>query len=109
MIKVLESIHILDMLKSNEDRYLFSLIQQGNKDALVKLFEKYYRHLSRLAFCLTKNKKIADDIVIDVFTMLWENREILDYDKPVSYYLFTLTYSKGDIYMENNFPRSPFY
>jgi uncharacterized membrane protein YkgB len=86
------------MIKSNEDRYLFSLIEQGNKDALVKLFEKYYGHLSRLAFCLTKNRKIADDIVIDFFTMIWENREILDYDKPVSYYLFTLTYSKGDIY-----------
>lgn len=97
------------MCKSNEDRYLLGLIRQGDKGALVDLFEKYYRHLNRLAFCLTKDRKIADKIVIDVFTMFWKNREIIDYDKPVSYYLFVLTYNEGVAYMESDLQRSSFY
>ncbi|MCF2443371.1 hypothetical protein L0657_05335 [Dyadobacter sp. CY345] len=90
------------MSKSNKDRYLFSLIRQGDKDALAILFEKYYRHLNRMAFCLTKNRKMADDIVIDVFAMLWKNRETLDCKESVSYHLFVLTHRKGVTHMEGN-------
>lgn len=89
------------MTENNEDDYLLASIRRGDRNALTSLFRKYYRHLFRMALCLTKDSDIAYEIVIDVFTMLWKNREILNDSQSVSYHLFSSTRKKATEYAEN--------
>jgi RNA polymerase sigma-70 factor (ECF subfamily) len=83
------------MIDSQEDLYLFTLIRQGDKGALENLFNKYYSALYRFAFGLTKRKTVAEEIVIDVFAMIWEKREVLAVNVNIAYHLFTLTQRKS--------------
>lgn len=83
------------MIQNQEDIYLFALVRKGDKSALENLFNKYYSALYRFAFCLTKKKSTAEEVVIDVFAAIWEKREVLAADKNIAYHLFTLTQRKS--------------
>lgn len=89
------------MIENQEDIYLFALIRKGDKDALENLFSKYYSALYRFAFCITKKKSSAEEIVIDVFAAIWEKREVLAADKNIAYHLFTSTQRKSVDYKQD--------
>lgn len=54
-----------------------------------KIFEQFYPDLCNFSFSFVKRVEIAEDIVQDIFLMLWENRHKLQLHTSVRAYLFT--------------------
>lgn len=56
---------------------LLSLIAQGDQHAYQAIFEKYQPAIYNAALLLSKSPDLAEDIVQDVFTIVWEKRVTL--------------------------------
>lgn len=54
-----------------------------------QFFLAHYETLCVRAFRLVHDRKLSEDIVQDVFLMLWERREEIDFSRPVLPYLMT--------------------
>lgn len=54
-----------------------------------QFFLMHYETLCVRAFRLVHDRKLSEDIVQDVFLMLWERREEIDFSRPVLPYLMT--------------------
>jgi len=63
-------------------------IKKGNIKVYEQLFKHYYKSLVLFSFRYVKNRKIAEDVVHDVFVNIWENREKLDFTGNFKSYLF---------------------
>lgn len=55
-----------------------------------ELFRLYFPRMQRYACYLLRDPDEADDLVQDVFLQLWRDQDLLDRDKNVSSYLFTI-------------------
>lgn len=60
------------------DQELVRLLQRGDHAAFSVLYERYWEMLLGMAFNRLKDLSAAEDIVHDVFTSLWKNRESLN-------------------------------
>lgn len=58
-----------------DDQFLIESIQNGNERAFEYLFKEYYLPLTRFAWRYVKCKAIAEELVQELFTILWEKRE----------------------------------
>jgi RNA polymerase sigma-70 factor (ECF subfamily) len=65
---------LLDPLEY-EDRELLLLITAGDQNAFAQLFNKYRRKVLFIASDLLHSKEAAEDVLQNVFTKLWVNRE----------------------------------
>jgi RNA polymerase sigma-70 factor (ECF subfamily) len=74
---------------------LFQLVKQGDEEAFRLLFLRYYRLLSRYTACITKNEAEAQELVADVFVVLWEKRGSLQIGVSVRQYLYTMCRHKA--------------
>jgi len=54
------------------------------------LFRLYYPRLSRYASYLLKDENEAEDLVQDVFSRLWRDKQLLKEDRNVSSFLYTM-------------------
>lgn len=52
------------------------------------MFKKYYNPLCNFATTIVKDHKMAQDVVQDVFTGLWDKREVISIDTNEKSYLF---------------------
>ena len=69
--------------------YLKDISQLDDEDAFRKLYEHYYNRLFRQAlYYLNNNRKYAQEIISDVFIVLWQGRKVLDRIKDPDAYLF---------------------
>ena len=72
------------------EKELFSRVKAGNKNAFEQLYRDHsggiYYNLRRM----TRDDQLAREILQDVFTKVWEKKEILKIDKPFQYYLFRM-------------------
>lgn len=59
----------------NTDASLLLLMEKGNKQAFDKLFEKYWQQTYSDAYKQLKCRDDAKDIVQEIFTHIWINRE----------------------------------
>ncbi len=81
-------------------KVLFECISRGDVVAFRKVFDSYNKRLFAAALKLTKSRDIAEDIVQEVFTALWESRENLsEVDNPEAY-IFTIAYNKTYRYLK---------
>ena len=72
--------------------YLFGRMKEGGDHAAFhQLFHAFYPPLCVMACRLTKDRCTAEDIVQDVFTVIWERREDIELTGTVRSYLFTST------------------
>jgi RNA polymerase sigma-70 factor, ECF subfamily len=55
------------------------------------VFLKYHRELLNLSFNILRDKDSAKDVVQDVFTNLWKNRQTLEFGGQIKHYLFKAT------------------
>lgn len=75
-------------LVENNDDILLSLIKNGDKQGLEKLFDKFYRPLVMYAYKFTARKEDAEDIVQEVFIKLWETKNYLNVNTSLRYYMY---------------------
>lgn len=56
----------------------------------MKSFDLYYQGLISFVYSLIRDEEVAKDIVNDVFLTLWDRRKVLNPEKSVKSYLFTI-------------------
>ncbi|MDY5237238.1 RNA polymerase sigma-70 factor [Bacteroides helcogenes] len=60
-----------------------------------RIYTDYYKVLRFFAMRVVGDMPHAEDIVQEVFTHCWENREQIDASIPIKSYLYTLTYRRA--------------
>jgi RNA polymerase sigma-70 factor (family 1) len=71
-----------------DDRHWIENIRQGDDESFEFLFKKYYLPLARFAWRYVGSKAIAEELVQELFTNLWEKRGELDTEGSVRSYLY---------------------
>jgi RNA polymerase sigma-70 factor, ECF subfamily len=55
------------------------------------VFSKYHRELLDLSYNILRDNDSAKDVVQDVFTNLWKNRQTIEFGDQIKHYLFKAT------------------
>jgi|TARA_R110000737_G_scaffold353010_1_gene401730 RNA polymerase sigma-70 factor (ECF subfamily) len=63
-------------------------LEQLDKNRFKEVFKKYYNPLCNYASTIVKDHKMAQDVVQDVFTKLWDKRDNVSIDSNEKSYLF---------------------
>jgi RNA polymerase sigma-70 factor (ECF subfamily) len=79
---------------SREDQAIIKKIQEGNKEGLRNLFDRYYKRLYLFALSLMEDQFIAEDVVQDVFIHIWENGRKIAINNTLSSYLFAAVHHR---------------
>ena len=78
-------------LKMLSDEELSVLLFKGNNAAFEEIFNRYWSVLYSAAYKRLKNHEGAEEIVQDLFTLLWSKRESIQIHTSLLGYLFTAT------------------
>lgn len=73
---------------ANLEQNIWRKIQAGDLRSFELLFDTYYRGLYCYAIDLVRNKEDAEENVMDLFQVLWENRETIQIRTSLKAYLF---------------------
>lgn len=60
-----------------DNNELFQLISEGDETAFRQLFHIYVPHLRAMAFRITQNESVTEDIIQETFLRLWISRDKL--------------------------------
>jgi len=60
-----------------EDKELTDLLKDGNESAFTEIYNRYWDRLYYIAYKLLKDTDSAEEIVQEVFLILWKKRESL--------------------------------
>lgn len=71
------------------DVQLMNKIRVGDFDAFRLLFERYYSPLCNFANSRLQDDFIAEDIVQELFTKIWEERTRIQFTSSIKSYLYT--------------------
>jgi RNA polymerase sigma-70 factor (family 1) len=81
------AIHLLD------DEQLTVLLRGGNEPAFTEIYNRYWDKLYYIAHKLLKDTDAAEEIVQDVFFILWKKRETLNIQSLPAYLASMARYS----------------
>jgi RNA polymerase sigma-70 factor (ECF subfamily) len=76
-------------------------IQQGDEQAFEQLFKEYYFPLSRFAWRYVKSKAVAEELVQDVFTVIWEEQAGWQPTGSMRTYLYQMVKSQSIDYLRH--------
>jgi len=82
------------MNKKEDDIILFNLIRHGDKLAFRHLFETYFTPMCRFMNLYVHEKTIVEELALDIFTYIWENRMTLQIQLSLKAYLFQAARNK---------------
>lgn len=74
----------------NTDYSLVKGLKNGDHSSFKELFQKYSIPLFHFSLSYLKSENVAEDIVQEVFTKIWENRYNLKSHTSFKSYLFTI-------------------
>lgn len=77
--------------KRNIELQLLSEMREGSEAAFEAIFDSYKDKVYAFSYRILKSKDLADDIVIEVFTKIWEKRARIEPSLAFQSYLFTIT------------------
>ncbi|WP_294473330.1 RNA polymerase sigma-70 factor [uncultured Bacteroides sp.] len=83
-----------DSINSEEDFKLLAKMKRGDIKAYNVLFRKYYPLLCTYCYRFV-DKEDVEDIVQDVMTWLWENRETDCINTSLNSYLYRMVYNQA--------------
>lgn len=83
--------------------HLLNKIIDGDENALRSLFEKYSPKLFQLAYYYLQAKEMAEEVVLDVFTIFWEKRQSLSHIKNIESYLYTSVKNQALHYIRRDY------
>jgi RNA polymerase sigma-70 factor (family 1) len=72
----------------HKDDVLLAALRNGDKKAFEEIFNRYWFDLLKIACGRTKSREEGEEIVQDIFTSLWKNRNTILISN-LSYYLFS--------------------
>ena len=82
------------------DLLIFKKIKEGNIEAFETLFRSGYEPLCRYAYRFVENMEVAEEIVQDLFYILWKERQNLQIFTSVDGYLYRSVKNKSLQYIE---------
>lgn len=82
------------MAEKRDDNGLVRLLKKGNVLAFDSLFQVYSPKLYGFALKYLKNETDAEELVQEVFVIVWENRQMLKSELSFKSYLFTIALNK---------------
>lgn len=71
-----------------DDMALVARIRDGDESAFEQLYRTYHAPMWDIAYRYIRERDGAEDVVHDVFRMLWERRVVLTVDGSLATYLF---------------------
>ena len=74
---------------TNSDILLIHLIKKGDIKAFEQLFRHYYLPLCRYAQCIVGTREAAEEIISDLFYILWRDKATLNIFQSTKSYLYT--------------------
>lgn len=72
-----------------QDQVLFDLMKQEDETAYKEIYERYFDVLYIHAYRRVQNREEAQDIVQEIFTILWDKRESILLTTSLAAYLYT--------------------
>ena len=88
-----ESNVFLESMEVNEHtEVLIKAIVRGDKKAFGQLFRMWYVRLCLYAESIVRDRDMAEDLVQNLFCMLWEKREEIDIRESMKAYLYCSVY-----------------
>jgi len=84
-----------------DDKELIVMLQAGDNDAFTELYNRYKKPLIIHSYKKTGDLEDAKEIVQEVFSTLWSQREQLPPIQQVSAYLYTMVRNKVLNYIEH--------
>lgn len=78
---------MVDSEKITEQNLIQSL-QNGNEEAFTIIYKEYWYRMFLVAYRKLQHREIAEELVQDIFTRLWKEREQLQVTS-LDYYLFS--------------------
>lgn len=79
---------ISDRMEKCDDIVLVQLISQGDRQAFKYVFDTYFTPLCRFGILYLQDSQEAEQVALDIFVRLWEERERLDIKLSFKAYLF---------------------
>ncbi|MEL5894812.1 RNA polymerase sigma-70 factor [Bacteroides sp. GD17] len=88
------------MTEQEVRRYLRQMKEENSEQAFHGFYDLCYDRLFRIAYYFVKHEEWAQEIVLDVFMRLWEQRAKLPEVKNIEDYCFILTKNASLNYLE---------
>lgn len=82
-----------DCIKGKENALLVKELSKGNLLAFNSLFREYSNRLYRFALGYLKSEDEAEELVQEVFMIIWEKRADLNAELSFKSYLFTISFN----------------
>lgn len=77
---------------SDVDIILYEQVEDGKREALEALYDKYHKLIFSFAYRMVKNKELAEEIVQEVFIKIWTKKGLYQAEKgKFSSWLLTIT------------------
>lgn len=67
---------------------LFGKVVKGDEAAFRLLFETYSRRLFHVAYYYLNSRELAEEAILDVFTVIWQKRETLSHVKEPTLFVY---------------------
>jgi RNA polymerase sigma-70 factor, ECF subfamily len=83
-----------DLLLYPDDE-LMQEIKADNMVAFDILYRKYSKRLYKFGYSILKSQEESENLIQDVYLSLWENRDKVEKDISVKYYLFTIAHNSA--------------
>lgn len=83
------------------DLFILRKIKEGDVKAFEGLFRQYYSPLYLYAFSITGRKDISDEIVQELFYILWKEKESIQIYRSVKSYLYKAVRNQSLQYHEH--------
>lgn len=74
-----------------DDNLLLAGLKEGNKKVFTRIYQKYSDGLFSFAFKYVKDYDLAEDILQQVFLLLWKSHETISITRDLGGYLFKMT------------------
>lgn len=88
-------------MEYTDDILLLKLIKQGDQLAFRYLFYQYADSLERFSFYYINDKEKAKELVLDVFTYIWEHRKTFEIKLTMKAYLFQAVKNNSFTYIRD--------
>ena len=93
-------------LYSDED--LIREIKADNMVAFDVFYKKYSKKLYKFGFSIIKSQEDTENLIQDVFLILWENRHRIEKDSSIKSYLFSIAYNSAITIIRKKIKESEF-
>ena len=89
------------MNTNSDDILLLKLIKQGDQIAFRHLFYQYADSLERFITYYIHDREKSQDLVLDIFTYIWENRQNFEIKLTLKAYFFQAARNKSFTYIRD--------